>query len=410
MAYTQEVKERYAAILKEVEEAGLYKDERYICSEQGVEIEVEFPRGSERQKVLNFCANNYLGLSSHPDVIAAAHKGLDERGYGMSSVRFICGTQDVHSDLEKKAAEFLGKEDSILFASCFDANAALFEVLFTEEDVLINDRLIHASLIDGIRLCNAQRDSYKNADPKHLERKLKMWQDKARMMCIVTDGVFSMDGILAPMDEICRLADEYGALVLVDDSHATGFIGKTGRGVHERYGVMDKVDIITTTMGKALGGASGGILAGPREIVEMMRNRGRPYLFSNAVPPPVAVSAIKVIDLLSSTTELRDKLEWNAKYFREKMEAAGFDLVPGETPIVPVMLYDAKLANDFAREMLKEGIYVIGFSHPVVPMGKARIRVQLSAAHDQEHIDKAVDAFITVGKRLGVLGEKKAEG
>jgi glycine C-acetyltransferase len=404
MAYTDELRQRYADILKEVEGAGLYKDERYICSEQGVEITVEFPRGSERQKVLNFCANNYLGLSSHPDVIAAAHRGLDERGYGMSSVRFICGTQDVHSDLEKKAAEFLGKEDAILFASCFDANAALFEVLFTEDDVLINDRLIHASLIDGIRLCSAQRDSYKNCDMKHLERKLKMWRDKARTTCIVTDGVFSMDGILAPLDRICSLAEQYGALVLVDDSHATGFIGKTGRGVHERFDVIGGVDIITTTMGKALGGASGGILAGPREVTELMRNRGRPYLFSNSVPPPIAYSAIRVLDLLSSTTELRDKLEWNSSYFREKMEGAGFDLVPGETPIVPVMLYDAKLANDFARAMLKEGIYVIGFSHPVVPMGKARIRVQLSAAHEREHIDKAVDAFITVGKRLGVIG------
>jgi glycine C-acetyltransferase len=405
MAYTDAFKSQLSTTLQEVADAGLYKDERYICNEQGVEIEVEYPRGSERMQVLNFCANNYLGLSSHPKVIEAARHGLDERGYGMSSVRFICGTQDVHNELEQKMAKFLGKEDCILFASCFDANAAIFEVLFNEEDVLINDRLIHASLIDGIRLCSAQRDSYKNADMGHLERKLKMWKDKARHMCIVTDGVFSMDGILAPMDQITALAEQYGAMVLVDDSHATGFIGKTGRGVHEHFGVMDKVDVITTTMGKALGGASGGLVAGPREVTEMLRNRGRPYLFSNSVPPPIIYGAMAVVDMLSETTELRDKLEWNAKYFREKMEAAGFNMVPGETPIIPVMFGDAKLANDMARMLLDEGIYVIGFSHPVVPMGKARIRVQLSAAHEKEHIDKAVAGFIKVGKELGVIGE-----
>ncbi|MBN2080847.1 glycine C-acetyltransferase [bacterium] len=403
MAYIDAVRKQFETAVQETLDAGLNKDERFICSEQGVEIEVEYPRGSKRMKVLNFCANNYLGLSSHPEVVKAAHQGLDERGYGMSSVRFICGTQDVHNDLEKAAAKFLGKEDSILFASCFDANAAVFEVLFDENDVLINDRLIHASLIDGIRLCSAQRDSYKNADAGHLAKKLKMWQSRARNMCVVTDGVFSMDGILAPLDEICDVCDEYGAMLLVDDSHASGFIGKTGRGVHEHFGVMDRVDIITTTLGKALGGASGGLIAGPKAVVEMMRNRGRPYLFSNAVPPPIAFAALKVIELISQTTELRDKLEWNAKYFREKMEAAGFNLVPGETPIIPVMLGDAKLANDFAREMLMEGIYVIGFSHPVVPMGKARIRTQLSAGHDKEHIDKAVAAFIKVGKQLGVI-------
>ncbi|MCP4654789.1 MAG: glycine C-acetyltransferase [bacterium] len=403
MATTSAFSEQLTKTLQQVEEAGLSKDERYICSGQGVKIKVEFPRGAPQAEVLNFCANNYLGLSSHPEVIQAAHRGLDERGYGMSSVRFICGTQDVHDDVEKKMAEFLGTEDSILFASCFDANAAVFEVLFDKGDVLISDRLIHASLIDGIRLCSAQTDSYKNANMGHLERKLKMWKDRARHMCIVTDGVFSMDGILAPLDQICDLADQYGALVLVDDSHATGFIGKTGRGTHEHFGVMDRVDIITTTLGKGLGGASGGLIAGSSAVVEMMRNRGRPYLFSNAVPPPIIYGATKVLEVLSATTELRDKLEWNAKYFREKMEAAAFNLVPGETPIVPVMLGDAKLANDFARAMLKEGIYVIGFSHPVVPMGKARIRVQLSAAHEKEHIDQAVDAFIKVGKQLGAI-------
>lgn len=403
MAYTSAVREQFRSTLKDVQEAGLYKEERYICSEQGVEITVEYPRGSKPMKVLNFCANNYLGLSSHPDVVDAARKGLDDRGYGMSSVRFICGTQDIHNTLEKSVAKFLGKEDAILFSSCFDANAAIFEVLFDEKDVLLNDRLIHASLIDGIRLCSAQRDSYKNADMAHLAKKLELWKPRARNICIVTDGVFSMDGILAPLDKIAELADEYGAMVLVDDSHATGFIGKTGRGTPEHFGVMDRIDIITTTLGKALGGASGGVVAGPREVTEMLRNRGRPYLFSNAVPPPIISAALRVIDLVSGTTKLRDKLEWNAKYFREKMEAAGFNLVPGQTPIVPVMFGDAKLANDMARELLGEGIYVIGFSHPVVPMGKARIRVQLSAAHEKEHIDKAVDAFIKVGKRLGVI-------
>ena len=408
MAYTDAMKGRLQTTLTELAAGGLYKEERFICSEQGVEIAVEFPRHAPQLDVLNFCANNYLGLSSHPEVIAAAHKGLDERGYGMSSVRFICGTQDMHNELEQAMAKFLGKEDAILFSSCFDANAAVFEVLFDKDDVLISDRLIHASLIDGIRLCSAQTDSYKNADMDHLEKKLQLWRTKARNMCVITDGVFSMDGILAPLDRVCELADKYGALVLVDDSHATGFIGKTGRGVHEHFGVMDKVDVITTTLGKALGGASGGVVAGPREVTEMLRNRGRPYLFSNAVPPPIIYGALKVIELISSTTALRDKLEWNAKYFREKMEAAGFTLVPGQTPIVPVMLGDAKLANEFAKEMLKEGIYVVGFSHPVVPMGKARIRTQLSAAHDKGHIDRAVDAFIRVGKRLGVIGAQGA--
>jgi glycine C-acetyltransferase len=403
MAYTSAVKDRLRKIVDETNAAGLGKDERFICSEQGVEIVVEYPRGSAPLNVLNFCANNYLGLSSHPELIKAAHVGLDERGYGMSSVRFICGTQDVHNDLELQLAKFLGLEASILFGSCFDANAAVFEVLLNEEDVIISDRLIHASLIDGVKLCSAQRDSYKNADAAHLEKKLQQWTPKARNVMIVTDGVFSMDGILAPLDKICALAEQYGAMVLVDDSHSTGFIGKTGRGTAEHFGVMDKVDIVTTTLGKALGGANGGLVAGPREVIDMLRNRGRPYLFSNAVPPPIVYGAIKAIDLLSQTTELRDRLEWNAAYFRGKMQAAGFTLVPGETPIVPVMLGDAKLANDVARDLLQEGIYVIGFSHPVVPMGKARIRTQLSAGHTQAHIDKCVDAFIKVGRKHGVI-------
>ena len=410
MAYTSAVKDRLQTTLQEVTQAGLLKEERYICGEQGVEITVEFPRGSKPMKVLNFCANNYLGLSSHPKLIKAAHQGLDERGYGMSSVRFICGTQDVHDVLEAKLAKFLGKEAAILFSSCFDANAAIFEVLLNDQDVIISDRLIHASLIDGIKLCSAQRDSYKNADTDHLAKKLEQWAPKARNMMVVTDGVFSMDGILAPLDRICAEADKFGAMVLVDDSHASGFMGKTGRGTHEHFGVMDGVDIITTTMGKALGGASGGLVAGPREIIDMLRNRGRPYLFSNSVPPPIIYGAMKAIDLLSESTELRDRLEWNAHYFREGMEKAGFNLVPGETPIVPVMLGDAKLASDMAREMLAEGVYVIGFSHPVVPMGKARIRVQLSAAHTKEQIDHCVDAFIRVGQKHGIGKASGATG
>lgn len=403
MAYTAALRERLAGTISEIREAGLYKDERFIHSQQGVEIEVESPAGSPLRKVLNFCANNYLGLADHPRVVEAAKRGLDERGYGMGSVRFICGTQDKHRELEQRLAGFLSKPAAILFPSCFDANAALFEVLFGKDDVIISDRLIHASLIDGIRLCEAQRDTYKNADIAHLESKLALWNDKARSICVVTDGVFSMDGILAPLDALCEAADKYGALVVVDDSHATGFIGKTGRGTPEHFGVMDKVDVVTTTLGKALGGASGGLVAGPEEIVTLLRNRGRPYLFSNAVPPPVIYGALEVMDMLSTSTELRDRLEQNAARFRKGMEAAGFDLVPGQTPIAPVMLGDAKLAADMARAMLDEGIYVVGFSHPVVPMGRARIRVQLCAAHTHEQIDQAISAFIKCGKALGVI-------
>ena len=403
MAYTKELQARLQETLAGLESAGLNKEERYIKSAQGVEIEVEFPLGSPPRRVLNFCANNYLGLASHPQVVAAAHRGLDERGYGMSSVRFICGTQDSHYELEQRLAEFLGLESAILFASCFDANAAFFEVFFSKEDVIISDRLIHASLIDGIRLCEAQRDTYKNSDTEHLEKKLAMWQDKARTMCVVTDGVFSMDGMIAPLARIAELCEQYGALLVVDDSHATGFIGKTGRGTHEHHNVMDKVDVITTTLGKALGGASGGLVAGPPEIISMLRNRGRPYLFSNAVPPVVIYGALEVMNMLSGSTELRDTLEANAARFRSAMQAAGFTLVEGGSPIVPVMFGDARLAADMARSMLDEGIYVIGFSHPVVPMGKARIRVQLSASHTNEQIDKCVAAFIKCGKKHGVV-------
>ncbi|NNF07994.1 MAG: glycine C-acetyltransferase, partial [Candidatus Eisenbacteria bacterium] len=328
---------------------------------------------------------------------------LDERGFGMSSVRFICGTQDAHTELEERMAAFLGKESAILFNSCFDANAAVFEVLFEKEDVIISDRLIHASLIDGIRLCKAQRQIYANADMEDLRAKLTEWKDKARNIAIVTDSVFSMDGIMAPLDKIAALAKEFGAVVITDECHSSGFLGKTGRGVHEHFGVIDEIDIITTTMGKALGGAAGGIIAGPKEVIEMLRNRARPYLFSNAVPPAIVYGSLEVVKMLSESTERRDKLEANAKYFRTHMEAAGFDLVPGETPIIPVMLGDAKLAAQMANDLLDEGIYVIGFSFPVVPRGQARIRVQLSAAHTQEHMEHAVASFTKVGKKLGVV-------
>ncbi|MCB1216753.1 glycine C-acetyltransferase [bacterium] len=410
MAYTNELRTRLTQTLEELSAAGLSKDERYIRSAQGVEIEVEYPLGSAPRRVLNFCANNYLGLASHPRVVEAARRGLDERGYGMSSVRFICGTQDSHNELEQRLAEFLGMPEAILFASCFDANAAFFEVFFGREDVIISDRLIHASLIDGIRLCEAQRDTYKNSDTAHLEKKLQMWKDKARSICVVTDGVFSMDGMIAPLDRIAELCEQYGALLVVDDSHATGFIGRTGRGTHEHHNVMDRVDVITTTLGKALGGASGGLVAGPPEIVSLLRNRGRPYLFSNAVPPAVIYGALEVMEMLTEGTALRDTLEANAAHFRRRMEAAGFTLVQGESPIVPVMFGDARLAADMARSMLDEGIYVIGFSHPVVPMGKARIRVQLSASHTTEQIDHCVEAFIRCGEKHGVIKKDVGAG
>lgn len=408
------MKEFLGQELQSLKDQKLYKDERVIESEQGAEITV---RG---QKVLNFCANNYLGLSSHPDLIEAAHKSIDERGYGLSSVRFICGTQDIHKELERKVSEFLGTEDTILFAACFDANAAVFEPLFGPEDAIITDSLNHASLIDGIRLSKAKRWIYNHGhlgdteteDPgtgkmaKGLERCLKEAQD-CRFKVIVTDGAFSMDGEIAKLDLICDLAEKYDALVMHDDCHSTGFLGKTGRGTHEYCDVMGRTDIITTTFGKALGGASGGCVSGRKEIVEWLRNKGRPYLFSNTVPPSVVGASIKAIDLLSSSTYLRDKLEANTKKFREEMTAAGFDIIPGDHPIVPIMFgkYEncSQLAVDFANKLLEEGIYVIAFSFPVVPRGKDRIRVQLSAAHDPEHIDKAIAAFTKVGKELGML-------
>lgn len=382
--------------LEEIKTAGLYKNERIITSDQGAEIEVN------GKQVLNFCANNYLGLSSHPKVIRAAKKYIDSRGYGLSSVRFICGTQDIHKELEKKIADFLGTEDTILYAACFDANGGVFEPLFGEQDAIISDTLNHASIIDGVRLCKAQRYRYEHNNMEDLEHKLKETQN-LRSRVIVTDGSFSMDGTVAQLDKICDLADKYDAIVMIDECHSTGFLGKTGRGTHEYRGVMGRVDIITGTLGKALGGASGGFTSGKKEIIEMLRQRSRPYLFSNTVAPSIVGASIAVLDMLSETTKLRDKLERNTKYFRRKMSKAGFDIKPGEHPIVPIMLYDAIVAQNFAAKLLDEGIYVIGFFFPVVAKGQARIRVQLSAAHKQKHLDKAIEAFVKVGKELGVL-------
>ncbi len=382
--------------LDEIKAAGLYKNERIITSDQGAEIEVG------GKQVLNFCANNYLGLSAHPKVIDAAKKYIDKRGYGLSSVRFICGTQDIHKELEKKIADFLGTEDSILYAACFDANGGVFEPLFGEQAAIISDTLNHASIIDGVRLCKAQRYRYVHNNMEDLENKLKETRE-LRSRIIVTDGSFSMDGTIAQLDKICDLADKYDAIVIIDECHSTGFLGKTGRGTHEYRGVMGRIDIITGTLGKALGGASGGFTTGKKEIIETLRQRSRPYLFSNSVAPSIVGASIAVFDMLSETTDLRDKLESNTKYFREKMTVAGFDIKPGEHPIVPIMLYDAELAQDFAAKLLEEGIYVIGFFFPVVAKGQARIRVQLSAAHEQEHLDKAIKAFVKVGKELEVL-------
>jgi glycine C-acetyltransferase len=383
--------------LAAIETAGLYKKERIITSPQGADIEV-----LGGQEVINFCANNYLGLSSHPKVIEAAKAAIDAHGYGLSSVRFICGTQDVHKELERKLSEFLGTEDTILYAAAFDANGGVFEPLFNEQDAIISDELNHASIIDGIRLCKAQRHRYKHDDMADLEEKLKATQE-LRHRIIVTDGAFSMDGTIAQLDKICDLADQYNALVMIDECHCSGFLGKTGRGTHEHHNVLGRVDIITGTLGKALGGASGGFTAARKEIVDMLRQRSRPYLFSNTLAPSIVGASIAVLDMLSETTTLRDKLESNTMYFREKMTEAGFDIKEGVHPIVPVMLYDAKLSQQFAARMLEEGIYVIGFYYPVVPQGKARIRVQISAAHEQHHLDKAIAAFTKVGKELGVI-------
>jgi len=385
--------------IQEIKNSGLFKKERVITSPQSAEITT-----SDGQTVLNFCANNYLGLSSHPLVIQAAKDSIDSHGYGMSSVRFICGTQDIHKELERKIAEFLGMEDTILYAAAFDANGGVFEPLFGPQDAIISDALNHASIIDGVRLCKAMRFRYKHNDMADLEQQLKDAESKGAVQkIIVTDGVFSMDGTVAQLDKIVALAEKYQALVMSDESHSTGFVGKTGRGVHELKGVMSKVDIITGTLGKALGGASGGFTSGKREIIELLRQRSRPYLFSNTLAPSIAGASIAVIDLLTQSTALRDKLAENTKYFREKMTAAGFDIKSGDHAIVPIMLYDAVLSQKMAEELLKKGIYVIGFYFPVVPKGEARIRVQISAGHDRGHLDKAIEAFAQVGKELGVI-------
>ena len=393
------LKDQLAEELKNIDDAGLFKRERIIVNPQGASIKVN--SGNE---VLNFCANNYLGLSSHPDVVQAAKEGLDSHGFGMSSVRFICGTQDIHKELEEKIAAFVGQEDAILYAAAFDANGGVFEPLFTKEDAIISDELNHASIIDGVRLCKAQRYRYKNSDMADLEAQLIKAQDQ-RNRIIVSDGVFSMDGNIAKLNEICDLADKYDALVMIDECHATGFVGKTGRGSHEYHNVMDRVDIVTGTFGKALGGAMGGFTAAKKEIVEMLRQRSRPYLFSNSLAPSIVTAALKVLDILNESTTLRDRVEENASYFREKMTEAGFDLRGADHAIIPIMVYDAKVSQVFAEKLLEEGIYVIGFFFPVVPKDLARIRVQLSAAHTREQLDKAIAAFIKVGKEIGVINK-----
>jgi glycine C-acetyltransferase len=390
---------RLAAQLDELKAQGLYKPEHALDTPQGAEIRVA---DVARRDVVNFCANNYLGLANHPRVLKAAHAALDQFGYGMASVRFICGTQTVHKRLERKISEFLGTDDTILYSSCFDANGGLFETLLGEEDAIFSDALNHASIIDGVRLCKAQRFRYANNDLDELEARLKE-ASQCRVRLIATDGVFSMDGVIARLKDICDLADRYDALVMVDDSHATGFVGARGRGTHELRGVIDRVDILTGTLGKALGGASGGYTSGRKEIIAWLRQRSRPYLFSNSIPPFIAAASLRVLDMLEADTTLRNRLWDNAAHFRKGMAAAGFNLVPGEHPIIPIMLGDAKLASDFARRLLDEGVYVIGFSYPVVPQGKARIRTQLSAAHTREQLDRAVAAFTKIGKELHVV-------
>jgi glycine C-acetyltransferase len=408
MAYNETTRALYQAQLQGLKDAGIFKQERFIHSKQAADIEVEYPTGSTLRNVINMCANNYLGLSSNPEVIKAAHEGLDTRGYGMSSVRFICGTQDIHRELEHRTTAFLGTEDTLLFPSCMDANAGVFEAILTKEDVMISDRLVHASLVDGIRLCSAMPDTFKHSDMGHLESKLQLHQDK-RLRLVITDGVFSMDGDTAKLDEMVALCENYNAMLLVDDSHATGFIGRTGRGTHEKCGVMGKMDIITTTFGKGLGGATGGCVSARLELVEMCRQRARPYLFSNTIAPVVVAGILKVFDILTASTERRDKLEHNAAYWRKGLTEAGFVLKEGDTPIVPVMLFNAKLSQEFSRALYDEGIYAIGFFFPVVPQGQARIRTQLSAGHEIHHLDKALAAFTKVGKKFNILGKTKQE-
>lgn len=394
--WNEEVKSRYSGILDEIREAGLYKSERTILSPQKSKIDLP-----QQQHVLNMCANNYLGLSDHPEIIAAAKEGLDRWGYGLSSVRFICGTQQAHEDLEDEITKFLGMEDTILYSSCFDANGGLFETILGPEDAILSDELNHASIIDGVRLCKAKRFRYKNNDMADLEAKLKEAAD-SRVKLIATDGVFSMDGYICNLPDLCDLADKYGAMVMVDDSHAVGFMGKTGRGTHEHHDVIDRIDIITGTLGKALGGASGGYTSGRKEIIDLLRQRSRPYLFSNTLAPPIVAGSLKALELIQSSTALRDKLETNTKFFREEIAKLGLDVLPGEHPIVPVMFYDAKVAAEFSERLLKRGIYVIGFSFPVVPQGKARIRTQVSAGHSIEELKFAVEQFAAVKEELGL--------
>ena len=393
------IKQHLENELAEIKEAGLFKKERIITSSQSADIQL-----NTGEKVINFCANNYLGLSSHPEVIKAAKETLDTHGFGMSSVRFICGTQDIHKKLEQKIADFYGTEDTILYAAAFDANGGVFEPLFSTEDAIISDSLNHASIIDGVRLCKSKRYRYENGDMADLENKLKQANEEGtRFKIIVTDGVFSMDGLVAPLDKICDLAEKYDALVMVDECHAAGFIGYTGKGTLEEKGVLGRVDIITGTLGKALGGAMGGYTTGKKEIIEMLRQRSRPYLFSNSLMPAIVGASIKVFDLLSNDNELREKVKWNTQYFKAGIKKAGFDIIDGESAIVPVMLYDAKTAQQMAEKLLERGIYVTGFFYPVVPKGKARIRVQLSAAHTQKHLDKAIKAFTEVGKEMNII-------
>ncbi len=402
------IKEDLRSELQGIRTAGLFKEERYIHSPQAADIAVEYPEGASTESVINFCANNYLGLSSHPAVLEAAHEGLRQRGFGMSSVRFICGTQDIHRELEARLAEYLATEDTILYSSCFDANGGLFEVFMKEQDAILTDQLNHASIIDGIRMSKAKRYIYLHDDMADLEQKLQDAQD-ARYRMIMTDGAFSMDGTIAQLDKICDLADRYDALVVMDDCHCTGFLGENGRGSHEYRGVLDRVDLITSTLGKAMGGASGGFTSGRKEMVDMLRQRSRPYLFSNSVSPVIVNASLKVLDLITETSELRDRLHANTKYFRDSMTNIGYDIRPGVHPIVPIMLYNAKLSQDMARDLYGKGVYVIGFFYPVVPKGQARIRVQLSAAHAREHLDKAISAFETVGTKYGILGKSKDE-
>ncbi len=408
MSFSDNIRELYQDQLRQIRDTGIFKQERFIHSSQAADIDVEFPEGAGLKRVINMCSNNYLGLSSHPEVLKAAHEGLDHRGYGMSSVRFICGTQDIHHELERRVTEFLGTEDTILFPSCMDANTGMFEAVLTDQDVMISDRLVHASIIDGIRLAPAQHDTFKHSNMDHLEKKLQLHADK-RLKMVITDGVFSMDGDTAKLDEMADLCDKYDAMLFVDDSHSSGFIGRTGRGTHEKCGLMGRVDIITTTFGKALGGASGGCVSGRREIVEVCRQKARPYLFSNTIAPVVVSGVLKVLDILSQSTERRDKLEKNAAFWRQGLTDAGFVLKEGDTPIVPVMLFNAKLSQDVSRDLYEEGIYAIGFFFPVVPQGQARIRTQISAGHEQHHLEKALDAFIKVGKKYDILGKTKQE-